>query len=67
LKKTEILLSVHEVVLLMLWYSSCNTVTSVKEKLLSQNPNFVYEKTKQTFEAYGIELLNIQETLTASL
>jgi hypothetical protein len=52
---------------LMVWYSSCNTVTSVKEKSLSQNPNFEYGKTKQTFEASGTDLLNIQETLTASL
>jgi hypothetical protein len=50
---------------LMLWYSSCNTVKSVKEKSLSQNPNFVYGKTKQTFEASGTDLLNVQETLTS--
>jgi len=61
LKKTEILPYVHEKVLFSLWYSSYNTVTSIK-KLVSQNPNFVYEKTKQAFEGSGIELLNMQET-----
>jgi hypothetical protein len=30
---------------------------------MSQNRDFVYEKTKQAFETSGIELLNIQETL----
>jgi len=30
---------------------------------VSQNPDFVYEKTKQAFEGSGIELLNIQEIL----
>jgi hypothetical protein len=30
---------------------------------VSQNPDFVYEKTKQASEGSGIELLNIQETL----
>jgi len=53
----------HEEVLFPLCCSSYNTVTSIKEKLVSQNPDFVYEKTKQAFEGSGIELLNIQETL----
>jgi len=63
LEKTEILPSMHEEVLFPLCCSSYNTVTSIKEKLVSQNPDFVYEKTKQAFEGSGIELLNIQETL----
>lgn len=41
----------HEEVLFPLCYTSYNTVTSIKEKLVSQNPDFVYEKTKQALKA----------------
>jgi hypothetical protein len=56
LKKTEILSSVHQVVLFPLLYGSYNITTCVREKLVSQNPKFVYEKNNQTLEASGMEL-----------
>jgi hypothetical protein len=67
LKKTEIFPNVHEVDLFPLCYISYNTVTSVKEKLVSQIHDFMYEKKNQTFEVSAIEFLNIQGTLKASL